>query len=42
MQVENHKEEVPFSHYEGLFRAMDMASAAERLQGLRREEMRFS
>ena len=37
MQVENHKEEVPFSHYEGLFRAMDMASAAERLQGLRRE-----
>ena len=37
MQVENHKEEVPFSHYEGLFRAMDMASAAERLPELRRD-----
>ena len=37
MQVENHKEEVPFSHYEGLFRAMDMTSAAERLPELRRE-----
>ena len=31
MQVENHKEEVPFSHYEGLFAAMDAESACQRL-----------
>ncbi len=32
MQVENHKEEVPFAHYEEKFRAMDAASAAGRLE----------
>ncbi len=30
MQVENHKEEVPFSHYEGLFRALVPEEAAQR------------
>ena len=31
MQVENHKEEVPFAHYEEKFRALDPAEAAQRL-----------
>ncbi len=31
MQIENHKEEVPFAHYEEKFRALDPASVAERL-----------
>ena len=31
MQIENHKEEVPFSHYEALFRAADPAEIATRL-----------
>lgn len=31
MQVENHKEEVPFSHYEALFRQVEPAEVAERL-----------
>ncbi len=30
MQIENHKEEVPFSHYETLFRELDAAEAAQR------------
>ncbi len=30
MQIENHKEEVPFAHYEGLFRSLDPREAAER------------
>ncbi len=30
MQVENHKEEVPFAHYEARFRAMDAREAATR------------
>ena len=30
MQVENHKEEVPFAHYEELFRKLDAAEAATR------------
>ena len=30
MQIENHKEEVPFSYYENLFRDLDPAQAAER------------
>ena len=29
MQIENHKEEVPFAHYEGLFRALDPTEAAQ-------------
>ena len=31
MQVENHKEEVPFAHYEEKFRTLDAADAAQRL-----------
>ncbi len=30
MQIENHKEEVPFAHYEQLFRELDAAQAAQR------------
>ena len=30
MQIENHKEEVPFSYYEGLFRGLEPVSAAGR------------
>ena len=30
MQIENHKEEVPFSHYEGLFRGLDPLEATAR------------
>ena len=30
MQIENHKEEVPFAHYEELFRNLDPAEAAAR------------
>ena len=30
MQIENHKEEVPFSYYENLFRGLDPAEAAPR------------
>ncbi len=30
MQIENHKEEVPFAHYENLFRAIDPRETAER------------
>ena len=30
MQIENHKEEVPFSHYEGLFAALNPQEAVER------------
>ena len=31
MQIENHKEEVPFSHYEELFKSVDPAEVTERL-----------
>ena len=30
MQIENHKEEVPFAHYEELFRKLDPQEAAAR------------
>ena len=30
MQIENHKEEVPFAHYEELFRSLDVREAAQR------------
>lgn len=32
MQIENHKEEVPFAHYEEKFRALDPAAVAARLK----------
>ena len=31
MQIENHKEEVPFSYYEEQFRALVPAEAAQRM-----------
>ena len=31
MQVENHKEEVPFAHYEALFRALNPQEVLSRL-----------
>ena len=31
MQIENHKEEVPFAHYEQLFRELDPQDAVSRL-----------
>ena len=30
MQIENHKEEVPFAHYEELFRKLEPQEAARR------------
>ena len=33
MQIENHKEEVPFAHYEQLFQNLNPAEAADRLPG---------
>ena len=35
MQIENHKEEVPFAHYEELFRALKPAEAEKRLEDIR-------
>ena len=35
MQIENHKEEVPFAHYEEKFRALDPVSVAARLADVR-------
>ena len=32
MQIENHKEEVPFAHYEEKFRSLDPASVPQRLK----------
>ena len=34
MQIENHKEEVPFAHYEEKFRALDPAAVTSRLSGV--------
>ena len=42
MQVENHKEEVPFSHYEGLFRNLDPQAALERLPSAAFDGKRFT
>jgi len=41
MQIENHKEEVPFAHYEALFREMDPREAAKRLPGTQWDGTRF-
>ena len=41
MIVENHKEEVPFAHYEEKFRAMDAADAATRLPGVKWDGKEF-
>ena len=35
MQIENHKEEVPFAHYEELFKKLDPADAVSRLSSIK-------
>ena len=35
MQIENHKEEVPFAHYEAKFKELNPAEVAERLPGVK-------
>ena len=42
MQVENHKEEVPFGHYEGLFKNADPAEITGRLKHINWDGKRFS
>ena len=42
MQIENHKEEVPFAHYEEKFKALDPAEALERLPRLRWDGKEFT
>jgi len=42
MQIENHKEEVPFAHYEEKFRALDPASVAERLKAVKWDGREFT
>ena len=42
MQIENHKEEVPFAHYEEKFRALDPASVTERLADVRWDGAEFT
>ena len=41
MQIENHKEEVPFAHYEELFRKADPAEIAARLSYVRWDGQEF-
>ena len=41
MQIENHKEEVPFSYYENLFRDLDAEDALRRLGDLKWDEKEF-
>ena len=42
MQIENHKEEVPFAHYEEKFRALDAPSAAQRLSQVKWDGKEFT
>ncbi len=41
MQIENHKEEVPFSYYENLFQALDPADAVSRLTDVKWDGKEF-
>ena len=41
MQIENHKEEVPFAHYEGQFQNLDPASVTERLAAVKWDGKEF-
>ena len=41
MQIENHKEEVPFSYYEGLFKDLKPDSVKERLSAVKWENGEF-
>ena len=42
MQIENHKEEVPFAHYEELFRQLDPQDAAGRLPDVKWDGKEFT
>ena len=42
MQIENHKEEVPFAHYEELFRKLDPQDAASRLPEVKWDGKEFT
>ena len=42
MQIENHKEEVPFAHYEEKFRALEPASVAARLKEVKWDGKEFT
>ena len=42
MQIENHKEEVPFAHYEEKFRELAPASVAERLKDVQWDGKEFT
>ena len=42
MQIENHKEEVPFAHYEEKFRALDPASVTARLADVQWDGKEFT
>jgi len=42
MQIENHKEEVPFAHYEELFRALDPEDTCRRLADVRWDGSAFT
>ena len=41
MQIENHKQEVPFAHYEELFKKLNPADAAERLNTVKWDGKEF-
>ena len=41
MQIENHKEEVPFAHYEELFKKLNPVDAAERLSSVKWDGKEF-
>lgn len=41
MQVENHKEEVPFAHYEAQFRALEPQTVVQRLSDIRWDGKEF-
>ena len=41
MQIENHKEEVPFSYYENLFRDLSPEAALQRLSSVKWDGKEF-
>ena len=41
MQIENHKEEVPFAHYEELFKKLNPADVSERLNSVKWDGKEF-
>ena len=42
MQIENHKEEVPFAHYEEKFRGLEPAAVAQRLKNVQWDGREFT